>query len=491
MEAKLRCSVCGAEAPAGARFCPDCGAKMATARPRMSTGLLPTQYLLANRYAVVRKIAQGGQSAVYLALDTYQHDAERAIKEMSESQLEKDKRQQAINDFIREAHILQSLSHPSLAQVFDLFVEENKYYLVMEFVPGHNLEDELVQYRREALDWEDVTVWGMALADTLTYLHSRTPPIIYRDLKPANVMLLPDGSVKLIDFGIARRLHPMRMQDTMQLGTDGYAPLDQYSSRSEPRSDVYALGASLYHLLTGRVPEAAPMRMAGHVLKPIRELNPRTPEPVERIILKALSLQPQDRFRSAQEMREGLEWARRQSQSRTSSATGERPRTGAPISGSGIHRQTGMPTSPGSSPHSASMPPMSHAPYSPTGPTGARATGGPSLPPRLLVRPLRMDAGYILVNQMVTHRLEIANAGGGALAGHVQTNIAALMVDPQQFDERTSALAVRIDATGLAIGPYVCHIAVRTNGGDQIVQVRFVVRPAGEVAGGRSHVTGF
>jgi serine/threonine protein kinase len=486
MEAAIRCSACGAEAPGGARFCPGCGAPLSAGRPRMSTGLLPPLHLLVKRYAIIRKIAQGGQSAVYLAHDSFQNDAERAIKEMSESQIEPEKRSQAINDFFRESRMLQSLDHPTLAHVYDLFTEQGKYFLVMEYVPGHNLEDELVQYRREALDWEDVTAWGMSLSETLSYLHSRNPPIIYRDLKPANVMLLPDGSVKLIDFGIARWLHPARMKDTMQLGTDGYAPLEQYSSRSEPRSDIYALGASLYHLLTGRVPEAAPLRMAGHNLRPIREVNPRTPEVVERVILKALNLQPQERYRDAQELREALEWARRQSQSRSAGVSRAGP------SSSGIGRMTGMPA-PGSSGHdlhSPLAPRASHSTYPPSGSMTPRAPGAPALPPRLYVWPLRMDAGYILVNQTATQQLEIANRGGGALSGRVETNIAALKVEPQKFNESCSALTVRIDATGLKVGSYVCHIAVRSNGGDQIVQVRFVVRPAGDALNGRSHATG-
>lgn len=492
MEARLRCSTCGVEAPLGARFCPACGASLSVARPRMSTGLLPSLHILAKRYAIVRKIAQGGQSAVYLAHDTYQNDAERAIKEMSESQIEPEKRQQAINDFIRESRMLQSLNYPSLAHVYDLFIDENnKYYLVMEFVPGHNLEDELVLYRRAALDWEDVTRWGMTLADTLSYLHSNNPPIIYRDLKPANVMLLPDGSVKLIDFGIARWLHPMRMKDTMQLGTDGYAPLEQYSSRSEPRSDLYALGASLYHLLTGRVPEPAPLRMAGHSLKSIREYNPRTPEVVEQVILKALSLQPQDRYRDAERMREALETARRQAMSRTTGAPGMYPAAGG-RSGS-INRPSGAPdfSEPGvySSPISRTSEPLNFPSIS-GGPIGAHRAGEPALPPRLSVRPLRMDAGYILVNQVVTSEIGISNRGGGALSGHVETNLAALTVEPKRFDENVSRLAVKIDARGLVVGPYVCHIALRSNGGDQIVQVRFVVRPTGELEAGRGRVTG-
>src|SRR5258708_35668567 len=124
-------------------------------------------------------------------------------------------------------------------------------------------------------------------------------------------MLAADGAIKLIDFGIARWLHPMRARDTTQLGIDGCARLEQYSSRSEPRSDLYALGASLYHLLTGRVPEAAPGRIAGHPLVAIRAINPQVPENVERVIMRALQLQARDRFEAAAQMRDALDWTLR------------------------------------------------------------------------------------------------------------------------------------------------------------------------------------
>lgn len=513
MEAKVRCAVCGNTAPAGARFCPTCGSPIGVSRSRLDTGLLPAQHLLKNRYAIIRKLAQGGQSAVYLAHDTYTNNAERTIKEMSESQLEPDKRQQAINDFMREAQLLFSLNHPALARVYDFFMETTRYFLVMEYVPGHNLEDEMVQFRRTPLDWEDVTRWGMALADVLTYLHSQQPAIIYRDLKPANVMLLPDGGVKLIDFGIARRLHPARLADTMQLGTDGYAPLEQYSSRSETRSDVYALGASLYHLLTGRVPEAAPMRIAGHQLTPIRGLNRNVPEPVERVITQALSLYAKDRFSTAQAMRDALEWARRQSGLAPSVEPGRTAPNSSALSASypshppadlpyqsGNHRSSPSASHQsddiGGAPHqrATGIPASTHGPrFEPamprSQPSVTRQTGGHAHP-RLTVWPLRLDAGYLLVNQVTTMDLEIGNRGEGALKGYAETNIAAMTVSPSEIDEQVNHLTIRIDATGLATGPYVCHIAVRTNGGDLIVQVRFVVRPAGDAFGARGRMTG-
>ena len=512
MEARVRCESCGNAAPAGARFCPACGAPTSSGRPRMDTGLLPAQHKLRDRYAIIRKLAQGGQSAVYLARDTYSDNVERAIKEMSESQLEPEKRNQAINDFMREAQLLYALDHPALARVFEFFTENTRFFLVMEYVPGHNLEDEMVQYRREPLDWADVTRWGIELAGVLSYLHNQQPAIIYRDLKPANVMLLPDGSVKLIDFGIARRLHPTRLADTMQLGTDGYAPLEQYSSRSETRSDVYALGASLYHLLTGRVPEAAPMRVAGHQITPIRAINPLIPEPVERVILQALNLYAKDRFQTASVMADALEWARRQAGLAPILERGRlAPQSGQTTGSQSSGRYATAPFAP--DPQSATFPPPRLEDGYPATPA-RRATSGPApVPtpqptqtafgqngvarrtttpahPRLRVWPVRLDAGYLLVNQLTSLDLDIANRGAGALTGYAETNIAALTVSPSQIDESVSRLTVRIDATGLATGPYVCHIAVRTNGGDLIIPVRFVVRPAGDVFGLRGRMTG-
>src|SRR5215469_1755027 len=308
MSAVPICSSCHREVPPSSRFCPSCGWDLRDGRGRLQTGLLPASRLLYNRYQVVQRLAQGGQSAVYLVLDTIEGSKQRAVKEMSEAQLGPLERDKAVNDFLREADMLRALDHPALAKVYDRFVDNHKHYLVMEYVRGHNLEDELIQTGRP-LAPERVRLWGLALCDVLAYLHSRTPPIIYRDLKPANVMLQPDDAIKLIDFGIARWLHPMRAHDTSKLGTDGYAPLEQYNARSEPRSDLYALGASLYHLLTGRVPEAAPMRGIGGSLTPIRTVNPQVPESFERVILRALSLQPDDRFPDAQQMRQALQWA--------------------------------------------------------------------------------------------------------------------------------------------------------------------------------------
>jgi tRNA A-37 threonylcarbamoyl transferase component Bud32 len=449
MSAAPICSSCRREVPPSSRFCPACGWDLRDGRGRLQTGLLPASRLLYNRYQVVQRLAQGGQSAVYLVLDTHEGNKQRAVKEMSEAQLGPLERDKAVNDFLREADMLRALDHPALAKVYDRFVDNHKHYLVMEYVRGHNLEDELIQTGRP-LEPERVRLWGIALCDVLAYLHSRTPPIIYRDLKPANVMLQPDDSLKLIDFGIARWLHPMRAQDTSKLGTDGYAPLEQYNARSEPRSDLHALGASLYHLLTGRVPEAAPMRTIGESLPSLRSLNRQVPEPLEEVILRALNLQAEDRFANAEQMRQALEWA--------GTGTGGPPGT-AGVVGTSSATGTGSHTTP------------AHATFGRSGSTSATAA------PKLQVRPLRLDAGFLEMDDEVDLILEVANLGGGILQGRMDTNLACLTVKPSRLDANAVTLQVRIDTTGLRPGPYTCHIAIRTNGGDQIVPVRFVVRP--------------
>ena len=463
METSTRCAHCGRTAPHDAVFCPGCGHDLRNKRPRLATGLLTANQRLHNqRYVVLQKLAQGGQSAVYLVSDVLDNGAKRAIKEMGESNIAPGDREKAVNDFFREAKMLHDLDHPALAKVYENFMEGQKYFLVMEYVDGHNLEDELIKVGRP-LEWDRVVEWGMALCDVLQYLHGQQPPIIYRDLKPANVMLCRDGSLKLVDFGIARWLHPERTRDTAQLGTDGYAPLEQYSARSEPRSDLYALGASLYHLLTGRVPESAPSRIAGSPLTLIREINSRVPEQVEHVVHRSLNVHARDRYENAAQMRSALEWARHPEKAKNS-----RPRTTAipaPLSG---RLGTGAPAA-----------------------GSVARTGGPAAAPKLYVWPLRVDAGYVEANDSTTIRLEIANRGGGRLSGITQTNMRCLSVVPDRIEPGVGALQLRLDTTGLTEGPYTCHLAIRTTGGDQIIPVRFVVRPAIDYGAAPRRHTGF
>ena len=472
MESSLSCARCGHRLPPDALFCPGCGASVqASEAPRQNLhrpGQIPPGTLLRQHYFIDRKLAQGGHSAVYLARDTFDNGALVALKEMRETQQTTEERDTAINSFMREERMLAALRHPALARVLDMFVEDGRHYLVMEYVPGYTLEDEMMALQHP-IEWTRVVGWGIVLCDVLAYLHHQQPPIVYRDLKPPNVMLTPDGQLKLIDFGIARWFYSSRSRDTTQLGTDGYAPPEQYAGRSEPRSDLYALGASLYHLMTGRVPESAPQRMNDRTLTAMRALVPAIPEVVERVVQQAMSLAAADRFVSAEKMREALE----------ATLQPDRPLAG---SSSGRHRIPVPEPIPDTVPQRARTPAEVVTGRS-AGSAGGAGKGNGSLPkapipPRLAVRPLRLDAGYISAGGSVTVPLEIVNRGQGALAGRVETNIACLRVSPQKISGDTERLDIVINTVGLRVGPYVCHLAVRTNGGDQTVPIRFVVTPA-------------
>jgi len=444
MEALTQCRSCLRQVPRDSRYCPLCGESMRILRVASApgTGLLPPNHRLHDRYVVERRLAQGGQSAVYLVRDTAEGNAPRALKEMSQAHLLPHERERAVNQFLREAQMLQQLDHPMLAAVYESFMEDDKHYLAMEYVPGKTLEDEMIELGRP-MEWERVIPWGMRLCDVLEYLHTQTPPIVYRDLKPANVMLTPDGALKLIDFGIARRLIPARMRDTAQLGTDGYAPLEQYASKSEPRSDLYALGASLYHLLTGRVPENAPLRSSGGRLPSIRTISPRVPEAVERVVMQAMNLHPDDRFPDARALRAALTRL--------------------------------LPHEPPATPPAATV--KSATAATSTGRMRARTSA--VLPPKLHIWPLRLDGGELAASASIDLELELANHGGGELSGHVESSTRSVAVAPARIDGATTSLRVRISPgnspDGATAGTYSCHISVRTNGGVQTIPVRFTV----------------
>ncbi len=407
------------------------------------TGLLPPNHCLHDRYIVERRLAQGGQSAVYLVMDTATGNARRALKEMSQAHLLPHERERAVNQFLREAQMLQQLDHPMLAAVYESFMEDDKHYLAMEYVPGQTLEDEMIELGRP-LEWERVVRWGMMLCDVLEYLHTQHPPIVYRDLKPANVMLTTGGALKLIDFGIARRLIPARMRDTAQLGTDGYAPLEQYASKSEPRSDLYALGASLYHLLTGRVPENAPLRSSGGRLPSIRTISPRVPEAVERVVMQAMNLHPDDRFPDARALRAAL--------------------------------ASLVPYEPQATPQAATA--KSAVAARSTGRMRARAES--ATPPKLSVSPLRLDAGVLNEGAAAELELLIENRGGGQLAGEIEVGTSRIRVEPARLDDATKLVRVSISTAGLPAGPHTFHLTVRTNGGVAPIPLRVTVQaPAG------------
>jgi serine/threonine-protein kinase len=210
-------------------------------------------------------------------------------------------RAEALDAFHREAHFLSSLDHANLPKVVDSFEADGKHYLVMEFVDGQTLEELVVDLGRP-LPPDTVLRLGVTLCTVLDYLHRHQPPIIFRDLKPGNIMLDRDGAVKLIDFGIARVFTPGKSRDTTSLGTKGYAAPEQYGKgQTDARSDVYALGATLHFLLTGRDPADDPFNFP-----PARRLNPDVSPALEATVARAVAASAADRWPTAREMRRAL-----------------------------------------------------------------------------------------------------------------------------------------------------------------------------------------
>jgi len=272
------------------------------------TGTVTVGKILGERYRIVKLIGEGGFGAVYQADDErFQATRVVAIKEMSDANLSASEREKALVDFRREANLLVQLNHPNLPQVSDFFEEGTKAYLVMEFIEGKTLEQALDD-AHGPLDEALVMDWALQLCSVLQYLHSRKPPIIFRDMKPSNVMVTVDNQLKLIDFGIARIFKTSATKDTTLLGSQGYAPLEQYGrGQSDTRSDIYALGATLYHLLTGSVPADAPSRRVNpQVFLTPRQLNKHISQATGDIVLMAMEQDPDERFQSAEAMRKAI-----------------------------------------------------------------------------------------------------------------------------------------------------------------------------------------
>jgi serine/threonine protein kinase len=321
--AQIPCGHCGTLNRASDQFCANCGYLLAggltgtmpvasnpnaptliSASGHRITGALGQGYLLGGRYRIVEVVGKGGFGAVYKANDErFQGRRIVAIKEMSDAHLSPVDRGRALKDFRQEADLLVQLKHPNLPDVSDFFEESGKAYLVMEFIEGKTLE-KVQDDAGGPLDEKLVMSWALQLCNVLSYLHTQPQPIVFRDLKPSNVMVTKNGQVKLIDFGIARIFKSTAARDTTTLGSRGYAPLEQYGrGQSDARSDIYALGATLYDLLTKNVPADAPTRRINPLAfeKP-RQLNPRISKDTEYIVLKAMAEEPKDRYQSAADM---------------------------------------------------------------------------------------------------------------------------------------------------------------------------------------------
>ncbi|MEM8860725.1 MAG: serine/threonine-protein kinase, partial [Chloroflexota bacterium] len=275
---------------------------------RSRTQLKPGD-MLQNRYKIMGTLGVGGFSSVYQARDMRFAAVTRlcAIKEMVTASKSKATRELAQKTFETEASILATLEHPSIPEVFDYFSEGNSYYLVMEFIRGKDLEA-VASARKEPCTEEEVLKWALQVCDVMIYLHNQKPePIVFRDLKPSNLMLDQHGRIRLIDFGIAK-IFREGAKGTM-IGTEGYSPPEQYRGQSSPAGDVYALGATLHHLLTLRDPRLEPP-FSWHE-RPIKESNPSISDGFTKIISRCLSYKAAERYQNAGELKDALtEFAR-------------------------------------------------------------------------------------------------------------------------------------------------------------------------------------
>ena len=255
--------------------------------------------VLDGKYEILKKVGQGGMSIVYLAMDN-RLNKQWAVKEIKNDGSKST--ETLMKSLEREANILKNVDHPVLPRIVDIINEKGTIYVVMDFVEGKTLSDVLKE--EGAQKQSDVIAWGRSLASALDYLHSMNPPIIYRDMKPSNVMLKPDGQVKLIDFGTAKEYIVENNADTTALGTRGYAAPEQFGDskgrgiyNTDARTDIYNLGATLYHLVTGKNPCEPP-----YEIKPIRQWNPMLSSGLEQIIIKCCQANPEDRYQSCSEL---------------------------------------------------------------------------------------------------------------------------------------------------------------------------------------------
>ncbi len=256
--------------------------------------------VIKERYEVLRLIGEGGMSRVFLAADLKLQNKQWAIKEVDRRA--KDPVGRPIEQSLAsEADLLSKLDHPNIVNIADIEKTENYIYVVMDHVEGQSL-DKVVRENGPQSE-EDVKNWMVQVCDALDYLHSQTPPVIYRDMKPSNIMLRPDGNVKLIDLGVAREYKDEAKKDTIAFGTEGYAAPEQYGSvQTDPRTDVYGLGATMWHLLGGAAPPKE------YPLRNVRELNPKVAEGFAQVIIpKCTELDREKRYQSCAEMITDLE----------------------------------------------------------------------------------------------------------------------------------------------------------------------------------------
>ncbi|HEV2471318.1 MAG TPA: serine/threonine-protein kinase [Chthonomonadales bacterium] len=270
---------------------------------RGTTGLLTARHLLKQRYRILQQVGKGGFGAVYKASDSQFGHRLVAIKEMSQASLSQAELVEVTEAFKREAMLLAGLTHPNLPRIYEQFTDMGRWYLVMDYIEGVTLEDHLGKLPGNRLPIDEALEIAIQLCQVLDYLHVRQPPIIFRDLKPANVMLTRYGHCYLIDFGIARHFKPGQAKDTTALGSTGYAAPEQYGkAQTTPRADLYALGATLHQLLSGSDPAETPFQFA-----PLHLAGQPMLANLEQLVLQMVEMDASKRPASAAAIRQELQ----------------------------------------------------------------------------------------------------------------------------------------------------------------------------------------
>ena len=276
---------------------------------------LKIEEVLRGRYKIRERIGKGGMGSIYLADDIRLKGRQCALKEVEyDHALPEDIREEAREQFLREATVLARLDHPNLPKVSDIFSNGPRDYLVMDYIPGRDLRTLLLEarHRKRFLPENDVLAWADQIANALTFLHSQEPPIVHRDIKPSNLKLMPNGLIKLVDFGLVKILAPEEVTITIiqGQGTALYTPLEQYGgndTHTDVRSDIYSFGATLYHLLTNESPADARKRfLSPESLLPLRKINPSLSQRTERAVMWAMSMHPDERPHTINDFKQAL-----------------------------------------------------------------------------------------------------------------------------------------------------------------------------------------
>lgn len=426
------CQYCRTENRADATYCNSCGALLpgatpaaaatavyagsaapAAPRPTNATGRLPANFQLRGRYLILRNVGQGGMAAVYKAMDL-QTKRTVAIKEMSQDGLSADDLRDALASFRAEAEMLARLRHANLPRVYESFSEQARHYLVMEFIEGQTLEQRQQAAGGGALPEGDVLGWARQVSAVLTYLHSQRPPVIFRDLKPANIMLAADGQVKLIDFGIARVFAPGRAHDTQVLGTPGFAPPEQYGkAQTDARADVYALGCTLYQLLTGYDPATTPFN-----LPPISSRDPKVSPSVQRAVERATKLDRDARYPTVEAFARELLVA-------APPAPKQAPKVTLP--------------------HPAVHPPAGAQ----SQPAASAARAAPTMAASVVVTPHKVDFGRLVAGQRGTQAITVSGMSGAVVRGQINALSPWVRVDRGGFDGKSTVITIAAETSAI------------------------------------------